>query len=105
MSHSNTDNLFGPNPWDNPIYATSHDPFGIDTMSIMREAEERKRAHREAMEAKYPPNLGMKFRQMDELCNELGAEAFKDMAPQMYGIYKEMKTIRDFQKMAKLLED
>ena len=98
MSHSNTDNLWGPNPWNNQSYDTS-------VIRTMQEAAERQAAHREAMEAKYPPNLGMKFKQMDKLCEELGAEAFKDMAPQMYGIYKEMKTIRDFQKMAKLLED
>ena len=94
MPHSITDNL-----WGNQYF----DKGGL--LDTLAQAEERKRAEREAMEAMYPPNLGMKFRQMDELCEELGAEAFKDMAPQMYGIYKEMKTIRDFQKMAKLLED
>ena len=48
--------------------------------------------------------MELNFRDLKRTAGELGEEAFKDMAPRMYEIYKEMKTISGYEKLSEILE-
>ena len=49
--------------------------------------------------------MELNFRDLNQIARELGEDAFKDMAPRMYEIYKEMKTISAYKKLSEILED
>ncbi|AUR87202.1 hypothetical protein HYP58_gp56 [Vibrio phage 1.097.O._10N.286.49.B3] len=42
---------------------------------------------------------------LSRIAKDIGEEQFKEMAPHMYALYKEMKLISDYHKMADILED
>ena len=54
---------------------------------------------------KAKPSLDASFVGLSRIAKELGEEQFSEMAPYMYTLYKEMKLISDYRKMADILED
>lgn len=54
---------------------------------------------------KAKPSLDTSFVSLSRIAEELGEEQFSEMAPYMYTLYKEMKLISDYRKIANILED
>lgn len=52
-----------------------------------------------------PKGMEVNFRSLKQTAEEIGEEAFQEMAPHLFSLYKEMKTIEDFRKMSKILNE
>lgn len=91
---SSGDNVFGAPP--PTMWGGAHDQ---DIYSGIAQAAGRVREYEQAK------SMNTNFASLTSLANELGEEQFKEMAPNMYALYKEMKLISDYRKMADILED
>ncbi|APC46077.1 hypothetical protein HYP06_gp044 [Vibrio phage vB_VspP_pVa5] len=91
---SSGDNVFGAPP--PTIWGGVHDQ---DIYSVIAQAAGRIQKHERAK------SMNTSFTSLSSLAEELGEEQFKELAPNMYALYKEMKLISDYRKMADILED
>ncbi|AUR82532.1 hypothetical protein NVP1152O_050 [Vibrio phage 1.152.O._10N.222.46.E1] len=89
---SSADRMCAPYGADQDFYGNI--PFG-DTIRRV-DSELKRPLHR-------PINTS--FTGLSRIAKDIGEEQFKEMAPHMYALYKEMKLISDYQKMADILED